>query len=150
MSDIKIFQMSEGDIDQVSEIGWNTPEFDPGTGNASFYYKNTLKNWLNDPNGITLVAKDEDEVVGFVLATNLPGPRDGYIHELVVLPEHRSQGLGSKLVKMVEERVKELGGNHIFGLVQEGNLGMLEFIKKSGFEVGGKFYYIDKVLEEDD
>ena len=52
--DIEVSPIIESELDQVINIGENTPEFKTGTDAAQFYSKETLSNWITDPNGVTV------------------------------------------------------------------------------------------------
>ena len=66
-TDPTICTMTDSDIDEVICIGETTPEFRTGTEAPQFYSKTTLRGWISEPSGISLVAKVEDQVVGFIL-----------------------------------------------------------------------------------
>jgi len=55
----------------------------------------------------------------------------GEIHEIVVLPQHRSEGLGRKLI---ERAMEELKPTKIELWVGEGNERAVEFYQKLGFK----------------
>lgn len=147
-----IREMRENDLDWVVNLGINTPEFKTGTGaTAQFFGLETLKNWLKDSNGITLVAEFEGRLAGYLLAYYMAGPNDGYINCVVVEQEFRKKGIGKILL---EKAISEFGQkgpgghkcDHIFSVVSDTNKSMLNLKRKLGFEVGSKFHYVDMVL----
>lgn len=147
-----IREMRENDLDWVVNLGVNTPEFKTGTGaTAQFFGLETLKNWLKDSSGITLVAEFEGRLAGYLLAYYMVGPNDGYINCVVVEQEFRKKGIGKILLEKAisEFEQKGPGGHkcdHIFSVVSDTNKPMLNLKRKLGFEVGSKFHYVDMML----
>lgn len=95
--DISLRKMADGDVSWVIGVGKNTSEFKTGTDAAQFFSDQTLKRWVNDPNGVTLLAVANGEPAGFLLGYYMAGPNDGYINCTVVSPEFRRQGIGKAL-----------------------------------------------------
>lgn len=56
------------------------------------------------------------------------------IHDLAVLPEHRSRGIGRQLLEEVERKAKELGCCKVTLEVQEGNRKARQTYRAAGFE----------------
>ncbi len=146
---IEITPISEDDIETVIALGSSTPEVQTGTeGVPAFYGTQTLKRWIEAPNGVTLAARDEGKLVGFLLGQALGASRDAYINATVVSEDYRGQGIASELTQIAEERFSELGCNHIFSEVEEGNLAMLGLKKKLGYHISDKvFRYVEKMIE---
>lgn len=76
----------------------------------------------------------------------MKGVRDGYLNCLVVLTEYRRRNIGSQLLNTALKRFKEMGCNHVFGVVNDGNNQTLGFLEKNSFAIGGKFRYVEKML----
>lgn len=77
------------------------------------------------------VAKDDDKLMGIIVGHSYY--KEVHITDLIVMEEYRSKGVGSELVRKVEEEVKNLGFENI-------NLTTYafqapEFYMKMGFEV---------------
>ena len=75
-----------------------------------------------------VVAMDRDRIVGFAQAA-LP---DGWINWLGVVPDHRRQGVGSRLVAEIAKVVAGARGTHLAALVEQGTPGQA-FLAKLGF-----------------
>ena len=148
--------MQESDLDWVIQVGINTPEFKTGTGaTAQFFGLETLKNWLKDNNGITLVAEVGGKRAGYLLGYYMAGPNDGYINCIVVEQKFRKKSIGTILLEEAIAEFKQKGPtghkcNHIFSVVSETNESMLNLKKKLGFEVGKKFHYVDMMLSREE
>ncbi len=150
-TNIEVSHIEESEIDQIISIGINTPEFKTGTEAAQFYSKETLADWINDPNGITLAARVEGRLAGFFLGYYMTGPNDGYMNCITVLPEYRGIGVGKQLQEKALHEFEHKGPegrkcDHVFGLTEESNEATLKFAIESGLQVGKKFYYIETML----
>ncbi|MCY3640180.1 MAG: GNAT family N-acetyltransferase [Gammaproteobacteria bacterium] len=60
-----------------------------------------------------LALNERDELIGGLSFTTAPAPHDEstavWINAVIVVPEHRRQGLATKLIKRASEMAKELG-----------------------------------------
>ena len=146
--ELKVEQMSEHDIEQVIAIGTTTSEFNTGTNAQQFYGTQTLKRWVKDPNGVTLVAKIGDNFTGFALGYYMTGPNDGYINCIVVDPGYRKKGIGKILLQQVLSGFKSKSErcNHIFCVVESDNTRALNFFRSQGLEIGREFRYLEKMI----
>ncbi len=82
------------------------------------------------------VAEDNDEIVGFIFCnrfwySKFEHSHVGAIHEIVVLPTHRHEGIGKKLI---ERAMEELKPSRIELWVGEGNEKAIKFYEKLGFK----------------
>lgn len=143
---VTIRAMELRDLDAVIALGTSTAEFDTSTESPQFYSRATLEKWISSPNGVLLVAESGPDVIGFRLAAYNPDSRDGYLHTIAVKQAYRNQGVGTQLMAETLRRLEVLGCNHVVALVQEGNESTLGFLRKNGFDVGGKFHYCDVSL----
>lgn len=147
----KIRKMMEEDLEWIIQTGVNTPEFKTGTGVIQFYSKDTLKRWINDDNGITLVAEIDDQKAGFLLGYYMSEPNDGYVNCTVVDQDHRRRGIGRILQEIALNEFSQMGieghkCDHVFCVVNETDEAMLRLKKEVGFEVGDKFHYVEIML----
>ena len=144
-----IKRMAEQDINKVISIGLEIPEFRTGTSAEQFYSKQSLKRWIGDENGVTLVARMNNEAVGFLLGYYMKGPNDGYLNCLAISEKYRGKGIGKKLLEQALGEFEAKGCNHIFGVVKEDNEKTLNFFENNGLEIGGSFRYIETMLPLD-
>lgn len=63
---------------------------------------------------------------------------DMELERLYILPTHKRQGLGSKLMDFALARARELGKTRIWLGVWEGNEAALALYKRNGFEIFGE------------
>ena len=107
-------------------------------------------------NGITcnytpfcFVAKIDDEVVGAISGATCFS--EVYIDELVVMEQHRGKGIGTELIKKVEDYYKDSGFNNMNTMTNE--FQAPQFYEKCGFELEfvmknkynpklNKYYYV--------
>src|SRR3989344_7736027 len=107
--ELKIEHMSEQDIEEIIDIGTGTPEFNTGTSAQQFYGAQTLKRWIADPNGVTLIARAHDKLVGFLLGYYMAGPNDGYLNCISVSKKYRKRGVGKELLQKALSEFKVKG-----------------------------------------
>ena len=111
----------------------------------------------NQPNffktEFTLIAKDEDEIVGYITAICDSGVAQ--IEPLMVKTELKGNGVGSALLKSAEEKVKAEGVHKVW-LETGSDWQAKRFYEKHGYQVrtvlpnhiGGKeFVLMDKMLD---
>jgi ribosomal protein S18 acetylase RimI-like enzyme len=101
---------------------------------------------LAKPETILLLASVDDATVGYGLAHVLPtddtwipdtwvtGPRIGEIESLSVLPEYRSSGLGSELLRRLEEHLHQLGVEDLILGALAGNDDAIRLYERRGYQ----------------
>ncbi len=145
--EVIIDQMSEKDIERIIVIGLQTPEFKTGTEAQQFYSNQTLKRWVTDKNGVTLVAKIKEKIVGFALGYYMAGPNDGYLNCVVVLPEYQRRSIGKRLLQEALSQFEARGRcNHVFCVVKASNPSAVDFFKGQGMQIGETFRYVEVML----
>ena len=100
---------------------------------------------LAKPDTVLLLAYCDDELIGYGLAHVMPTPqtwvadtwrtgaRIGEIESLAVLPGHRGQGIGSRLLAALETALDELGvPDRILGVLP-GNTDALRLYQRHGY-----------------
>lgn len=96
----------------------------------------------NNENSLFLVAESNGRVIGTVIGTH--DGRKGWINRLAVYPEFRRQGIGGKLVTVVEEWLSELGIEIIACLIEDENEISTEVCQKLGYEKFSRISYFTK------
>lgn len=141
-----INRMTKQDIGKVISIGLETPEFRTDTSAEQFYSEQSLRRWVGDKGGVTLVARVNNEVVGFLLGYYMQGPNDGYLNCLAMLEAYRGRGVGKRLLEQALKEFEAKGCNHVFGVVKEDNKKTLNFFENNGLEIGESFRYVETML----
>ncbi|MFN7064841.1 MAG: GNAT family N-acetyltransferase [Aquificaceae bacterium] len=144
---MKIHRADVGDIEDLVKVyleGYR------GLEEYSYTHPDDVQAYLNwlfrrDVAGIWL-AEEEGRIIGFVASdgnwfSKREGKVVGAIHELVVLPQDRSKGIGKALVEKVFEYFKSRGLDTAELWVGDQNQQALEFYRSLGFEEKDRFNY---------
>ena len=96
---------------------------------------------VQDPTRETYVVRTGSEVVGFLILC-MTGAFVGYIQTICIHPDHRGQGLGSRMVEFAERRIFRESPN-VFMCVSSFNDGARRLYHRLGYqEVGELTDYI--------
>ena len=130
---IEVYKMSLNDLESIKEI--LVSDFD------DFWNYSILKDELSNANSYYLVAKLDNEILGFAGIKYVLNDAD--IMNIVVKKSKRKSGIGSLLLKNIIELCKKLNVSTLFLEVNEKNLPAISLYKKFGFEEVGfrKNYY---------
>ena len=130
---IEIYKMSLNDLENIKEF--LITDFD------DFWNYSILKDELSNANSYYLVAKLDNEILGFAGIKYVLNDAD--IMNIVVKKSKRKSGIGSLLLKNIIELCKKLNVSTLFLEVNEKNLPAISLYKKFGFEGVGfrKNYY---------
>ena len=98
------------------------------------YSRKELAHYLANKTATCLVAEQGDRVIGFILGHS---DRRGFGHiiTLDVDSQARRSGLGSTLIRAIEERFRELNLASVFLEVAVNNLAALAFYKRHSYSV---------------
>ncbi len=95
---------------------------------------------LPEDDVILLVAREGSTTVGYAFVYFRPGlaiwrtsDRVAEVESLVVHPDARNKGVGSLLMRGVEDRLRRLGGSEVWASVLEPNAGALRFYDRLEF-----------------
>ena len=130
---IEVYKMSLTDLESIKEI--LVSDFD------DFWNYSILKDELSNANSYYLVAKLDNEILGFAGIKYVLNDAD--IMNIVVKKSKRKSGIGSLLLKNIIELCKKLNVSTLFLEVNEKNIPAISLYKKFGFEEVGfrKNYY---------
>ena len=89
--------------------------------------------------GGLLVARDDDEIVGFVTFSKEQGDYDvdsrrGLIHDIFVTEPYRGRGVGGRLLDAAEERLASDGIEYVCLEVLANNAAARRFYERQGYE----------------
>lgn len=93
------------------------------------------------PNQITL-AEDEDGVLGFAATEH----GDNNVTDLWVAPNHQGQGIGSQLMRQMEQRARDRGFDTVELEVMTSNTRALSLYKYLGYREVSRGMTLDRVL----
>lgn len=91
---------------------------------------------LTDPGKELWVVEEGGGVAGFVLL-DLRGPLSGYLQSICVRPDQRGRGLGTALIRWMEDRVFRESPN-VFLCVSSFNAGARRLYERLGYEMVGR------------
>lgn len=133
MKEIKISEMTLSDLNEISNI--LTTDFD------DFWNASTLESELKNPFSKYIVAKKENEIIGFAGVIDTVDRLE--ITNIVVKKSYRKNGIGTILLKEFIKIAKEKGKNEISLEVNSSNLAAIKLYEKNGFKNIGirKKYY---------
>lgn len=94
------------------------------------------------PETVRLKAEVDERLIGFVLGDRRRSQRVGWIATLAVHPDHRRQGIGTRLLLACERR---LGTDSIRLTLRESNIAAHQLYRKQGYQHYGRWpgYYHD-------
>jgi GNAT superfamily N-acetyltransferase len=130
-----------------------TPELDPRTparelADAWQIRRSKYVHWLGDPETFFVLAEDASGPVGYAFVTVGPGyaswatgERAGVLETLSVLPERRSDGVGTALIEAAWERLGEKGIEDMAITTTKTNLDSHRFYERHGFSQGFVIYH---------
>ena len=102
-------------------------------------YGQFLVSQVDEPDAVLLVAEIDGNVVGYVFGALegnnymlLRGP-SGAIYDLVLDPEHRGRGIGSKLLNAALDVLRDKGAPRAVLFTAEKNVGAHRLFERSGF-----------------
>lgn len=108
--------------------------------------KEGIRRFLDRNPGTCFVAEAEQKIIGVIIAGN--DGRRGYIYHTAVDPDHRHQGIATKLVNEAMGALRASGINKaalvVFSKNKEGNT----FWEKSGFTSREDLIYRNKTITE--
>jgi len=109
------------------------------------FTKKQISLLLTDYNSISLIAKENGEIVGFIVGMIYPDGKvvNGHILTIDVSPSHRRKGIGQMLLKEMENIFVQKGVQDCLLEVREDNVPAISLYHKLGYEDIGKLenYY---------
>lgn len=109
------------------------------------FTKQQIAQLLTSYNSISLVAKENNEIIGFIIGMIIleNNVSAGHVLTIDVEPTHRRKGVGVKLLKEIEKIFKTKGVKVCCLEAREDNVPALNLYRKLGYEKAGKLehYY---------
>jgi [ribosomal protein S18]-alanine N-acetyltransferase len=91
---------------------------------------------VQDPTREVYVARDDEGLAGFLILC-MTGAFVGYIQTVLVHPDRRSQGIGSRLLEFAEQRILKESPN-VFMCVSSFNHDARRLYERQGYKVVGE------------
>ncbi|MCX8171171.1 MAG: GNAT family N-acetyltransferase [Candidatus Bathyarchaeota archaeon] len=91
-----------------------------------------MEQFIEDSKFITLVAILENKIVGFITASIeiYKGERVGHVYSINVKPEYRRRGVGSHLLKSMEENLRRSGARACYLEARKDNVAAVNLYLK--------------------
>lgn len=135
---ITVEDASFGDLDKLYQIETECFEEEAFT-------KSQIARLLGDYNSISLVARVDGQIVGFVIGVIYVDREalHGHIYTIEVLPACRRRGIGEKLLLEIESVFRQKDVEALSLEVREDNVAAIGLYRKLGYETVGKLknYY---------
>lgn len=122
-----IHEMSIEDYEKIYQL-WEMSE---NIGLSKADSRHGIEDFLERNPGMSYVAWENSEIVGTVLCGH--DGRRGYIHHLMVHPDHRRKGIGHSLVSRCMYALTRIGIQKCHLFVYEGNQGGIKFWESLGW-----------------
>lgn len=111
------------------------------------FTKQQIAHLLTDYNSVSLIAKENDKIVGFIIGTMyfLRKSLIGHILTIDVSPKQRRKGIGLRLLQEIEKIFKEKGVKTCRLEVREDNIAALSLYQNFGYRRVGllKNFYVN-------
>jgi ribosomal protein S18 acetylase RimI-like enzyme len=142
---IQIRKLSTTDVKEISKIyaSITLKPVDPD-------FESVVEDHARRPDGASLVAEHEGQVVGFmisyVLTAGFGMPKSAWIATLGVNPKYMGQGIGASLAAEIFKFYRTKGIQNVYTSVRWDSTDMLSFFKTLGFN-RSNFINLRKVIE---
>ena len=148
---MKIEQATMEDFDKLYVLGQGAPEMRV-SGTEPFMTEEEFKWAINNPNGVFLIVKEGEKIVGFMYADikDYGKPLKSIyacIVFVVVLPEYRRKGIATSLYEECKEKLRDMGCTNLYVWANAESSGeIIKFMEKQGFIKGHKYIWMDKKI----
>jgi ribosomal protein S18 acetylase RimI-like enzyme len=139
---ITINEMDIKDYDQIYQL-WESSE-NIGLSKADSRYG--ISKFLERNPGMSYIAWKGEDLVGTVLCGH--DGRRGYIHHLMVHPDHRRQGIGQSLVSRCMFALTRIGIQKCHLFVFEDNIGGIKFWENLGWTKRVELTMMSQIIQE--
>ena len=106
--------------------------FTTGTFEWGDYVPDVIEEWIEDPEGMAMVAVVNGETVG-VARTMLLTPTEAWAHGVRVHPDHRGEGIAGVLANALMEWARDAGARVVRLLIEDDNTASARHVDKVGF-----------------
>lgn len=134
--DIIVADISKDIINKILELEKN---------NETLISDNQLNEYILNTNVITIIAKNDNKIVGFLIAKNLIDSID--LEYILVDKNSRNMNIGSHMLNMLFDASKKLNITKIILEVRKSNITAINLYEKNGFKIIHKRekYYKDNL-----
>jgi len=108
--------------------------FTTGTFEWGDYVPDAIAEWIDDPDGMAMVAVVDGETVG-VARTMLLTPTEAWAHGVRVHPDHRGSGIAGVLAESLMDWARDAGARVVRLLIEDDNTASIRHVDKVGFRL---------------
>lgn len=134
------------DIDTIIKLGNSVNEFQVSKKVVTFWPKNILVNCIESKNNPILIAKEKNQIVGFIIANYNPCFKKATIENIFVSPNFRGGKVGKLLLDNLIEKLKVLGCEYLCSLTEKDNDKAIKFFLNENFNRGINCIWLDLIL----
>jgi ribosomal protein S18 acetylase RimI-like enzyme len=145
---MKIRNAQSSDVNAVFKLGNSVKQFEVAKDTVYIWPKKILLKIANSNSDVFLVAEENKNIIGFVIANYNKNFSKATMENIFVAPEFRNKGVGEKLFKSAIDKLKKLKCEYVCGLVNTKNKKVISWCVKQGFEKGLNFNWLDKTLSK--
>lgn len=145
---MKIQNAQIKDVNKIYSLGKTIPELDFSK-KLHFHEKMELKEFIKrKKENIFLVAKEKNEIIGFLFAKILSHHSGGWcmLDNIATKKEFRHKGVGTKLIKELYKILKKDKIHYIQILEEEHHKKTRAFWKEKGFKETKHFIWAEKII----
>lgn len=136
------------DIDTIIKLGSSINEFQVSDEVVTFWPKNVLIDCIKSKNNPIFVAKENKQIIGFIIANYNPSFKKAIIENIFVNPDFRGKEVGKLLLDNLLDKLKELGCEYVCSLTEIENNVAVKFYLNNKFNRGINCVWIDKILDK--
>ena len=136
------------DIDNIIQLCKSVNEFQVSDEVITFWSKEILTNCIQSKINPILVAEENKQIIGFIIANYNPSFKKATIENIYVNLESRAKGIGKLLLTNLLKELKKLNCEYLCSLTQSDNPKAVEFFLKNDFNKGIDCIWLDKILSD--
>lgn len=134
---INIRETREKDFERISALLRSTNLRD------SYFTEDKFRKMLKRNRGYCYVAEDDGRIIGSAFATH-DGAFRGHIQKVAVVEKYRRQGIASRLMGTIIQKLEEAEIPLIFAHTEKDNKASIKLLESLGFEIRDSHYLIDR------
>ena len=136
------------DVDTIIKLGNSVNEFQVSDEVVTFWPKDILIDCIKSKNNPILVAKENKQIIGFIIANYNPSFKKAIIENIFVNPDFRGKKVGNLLLDNLLDELKELGCEYVCSITEIENNVAVKFYLNNNFSKGINCVWIDKILNK--
>ena len=137
------------DLPTVHSLGSSVSEFSVNDETVMFWPESILQSAIDSKDTLYYVAEDNENLVGFIIASYVEGLRKSTIENVFVIPESRQKGVGDMLLEKLLSNLAQKGCQYVATLVPVDAANATRLYRNAGFSEGEMFLWLDKALAID-